>query len=234
MYAASADYDATTGKHTARWADDDTTDEVVEKANLPTEPPDWREDSDHDESNPKGGGPPVRYERDEEAIERSIANIDQIFAFVGDVCLNDRAFTADVVDDEGNAKKEQFVLPPWAHYKMNGMLLSVGFSMNYKMTCCWGYSHSPSMGRCSFRNKAQDFPNYKELPPTITALWNFMVKQLNQQKMSLTVESSRVTPEKRIFIPQRRFSFVLLIICDKWIFIISLILIQVKQKYYRA
>ena len=65
-----------------------------------------------------------------------------------------------------------------------------------------------------------------------TALWNFMVRQFNQKKMrALTVEEMfvRVTPEKRTFIPQRRFSFLLLIICDNWIFIVFFNIKPIKQ-----
>ena len=49
-------------------------------------------------------------------------------------------------------------------------------------------------------------------------LWFIFLTKKNE---SLTVEEMfvRVTPEKRTFLPQRRFSFVLLIICDNLIFI---------------
>ena len=58
-------------------------------------------------------------------------------------------------------------------------------------------------------------------------LWNFMVRQLNQKKMRAPLWKKcsfkcfvKKTLEKRTFLPQRRFSFVLLIICDNLIFIV--------------
>ena len=54
--------------------------------------------------------------------------------------------------------------------------------------------------------------------------WNFMVQLFNQKmRASLWKKcSSRVTPEKRTFIPQPRFSCFLLVICDNWICTICL------------
>ena len=54
---------------------------------------------------------------------------------------------------------------------------------------------------------------------TVEEIW---LDNLTKKMRALTVEEMfvRVTPEKRTFIPQRRFSFLLLIICDNWIFIV--------------
>ena len=64
-------------------------------------------------------------------------------------------------------------------------------------------------------------------------LWFIFLTKKNE---SLTVEEMfvRVTHEKRTFLPQRRFSFVLLIICDNLIFIVFFNIKfnqPIKQKY---
>ena len=64
---------------------------------------------------------------------------------------------------------------------------------------------------------------------TVEEIW--LINLTKKKMRALTVEEMfvRVTPEKRTFIPQRRFSFLLLIICDNWIFIVFFNIIQLKQ-----
>jgi hypothetical protein len=108
-------------------------------------------DEEDDEGSQEGTQAlPVHEERDQEAINRQLANLTNIITFAKEICFPnyERTFDVDVANDEGEMVQKTYVLPPWAKAPEDGKCVWCGHLKTYpdhkllpgpiKCPCCVG------------------------------------------------------------------------------------------------